>query len=138
MIVKWDQDGLPEIQMELKTEHVKAISTSQNSILFILAIGLANRAFKDYNTVDDIFNIQAPCYNRLILKQANYMLRVSIFRGLTPAGSFRTIKERNLSSKKLKRVTQRPFYNIPMIFDFRGQGLVSYCKAPTLWRLCVD
>jgi hypothetical protein len=54
--------------MELKTEHVKVASTSQNSILFILAIGLANGAFKDYNTVNDIINKGAPCCNRLILE----------------------------------------------------------------------
>jgi hypothetical protein len=54
--------------MELKTEHVKAASTLQNPILFILAIGLANRAFKDYNTVDNIFNVGAPCCNHLILE----------------------------------------------------------------------
>ena len=68
MIVKWDQGGLPEIQMELKTEHVKATSTSQNPILFVLAIGLANGAFKDYNTVDHIFKVGAPRCNRLILE----------------------------------------------------------------------
>jgi hypothetical protein len=106
--------------MELKTEHVKATFTSQNPIPFILAIGLANGAFKDYNTVDDIFNVQAPCCNRLILEWADHMLRVPIFRGPTPAGSFRTIKERNLSSKKPKCATQQPFYNMPTIFDFRG------------------
>lgn len=60
MIVRWDQGGLPEIQMELKTEHVQATSTSQNLILFILAKGLANGAFKNYNTVDDIFDVRAP------------------------------------------------------------------------------
>lgn len=132
MIVKWDQGRLPEIQMELKMEHVKATSTSQNPILFILAIGLANGAFKDYNTVDDIFNVGALRCNRLILEWADHMLRVPIFRGPTPAGPFRTIQERNLSSKKPKSATQQPSYNIPTIFDFRGQGLVSYCKAPTL------
>jgi hypothetical protein len=68
MIVRWDQDGLPEIQMELKTEHIQAIFTSQNLILFILAIRLANGAFKNYNTVDDIFDVQASRSNRLILE----------------------------------------------------------------------
>jgi hypothetical protein len=54
--------------MELKTEHVQATSTSQNLILFILAIGLANRAFKNYNIVDNIFDVQALRSNRLILE----------------------------------------------------------------------
>ncbi|KAH8650345.1 hypothetical protein BGZ60DRAFT_421774, partial [Tricladium varicosporioides] len=60
-------DGMPEIQMELKTEHFQASSISQNLILFILAIGLANEAFKDYNTVDGIFDVGALRCNRLIL-----------------------------------------------------------------------
>ncbi len=127
MTVKCDQNGLPEIQMELKTEHVKAASTSQNPILFILAIGLANGAFKDYNTVDGIFNVGAPRCNRLILEWADHMLRVPIVRGLTPAGPFRTIQERNLFSKQPKSAVQRSFYNIPTAFDFRGEGL-AYCE----------
>jgi hypothetical protein len=63
---------------------IKAIYTSQNPILFVLAIALASGAFKDYKTVSDIFNLKALCFNRLILKWADYMLNVPIFRGLTP------------------------------------------------------
>jgi hypothetical protein len=59
---------MPEIQIELKTEHFQATSSSQNLILFILAIRLANKAFKDYNTVDNIFNVRALRYNRLTLE----------------------------------------------------------------------
>jgi hypothetical protein len=59
---------MPEIQIKLKTEHFQATFSSQNLILFILAIGLANRAFKDYNTVDNIFNVGASRCNRLTLE----------------------------------------------------------------------
>jgi hypothetical protein len=123
MIVKCDQNGLPEIQMELKTEHVKAAFTSQNPIQFMLAIGLANGAFKDYNTVDVIFNVGAPRCKRLTLEWADHMLLVPIVRGPTSAGPFRSIQERNLVSKQPKSTAQRPFYNIPTAFDFRGEGL---------------
>jgi hypothetical protein len=64
---------------------------SKNPILFILAISLASKAFKDYNTVDNIFNIRALYCNYLILEWANYMLYMLIFRGLTLASPFRII-----------------------------------------------
>ena len=129
MIVRWDQDGLPEIQMELKTEHVQATSTSQNLILFILAIGLANGAFKNYNTVDDIFDVRAPRSNSLILEWADHMLRVPIFRDSTPADPFRTFQKRNLPFQQPKSVLQQPF--IPTIYVFRTE---ANREAPTLFK----
>jgi hypothetical protein len=72
-------------------EHIKVTFTLQNLILFILAISLINGAFKDYNTIDDIFNERASRYNRLILEWVDYMLHVLIIKGLTLASPFRMI-----------------------------------------------
>ena len=38
--------------MDLKREYAEAIHKSQNPVMFLVAMALANRAFKDYNTID--------------------------------------------------------------------------------------
>ncbi|KAH6665220.1 hypothetical protein B0J14DRAFT_606723 [Halenospora varia] len=134
MIVRWDQDGLPEIQMELKTEHVQATSTSQNHILFILAIGLANGAFKNYNTVDVIFDVRAPRSNRLILEWADHMLRVPIFRDSTPADPFRTFQKRNLPFNSRRAYSSNLSYLRSTFLELRP--IVRL--LPYLRRLCFN
>jgi len=52
----------------MKREYTKAIYNSQNPILFLITIALASRVFKDYDTVNEIFNLEALYYNRLILE----------------------------------------------------------------------
>ena len=54
--------------MDIKREYTKAIYDLQNPILFLVAIALASRAFKDYDTINEIFNLEALYYNRLILE----------------------------------------------------------------------
>ena len=123
MLLRWGHDGEPEIQMDMKREHAKAIHDSQNPILFLVAMALASRAFKDYDTVDEIFNLEAPHYNRLILEWATHMLQVPISKGPSYPGPTRAIQEPSLFSRQVKKAAQRSCYNTMTAFDFRGEGL---------------
>jgi hypothetical protein len=136
MIVKWDQDGLPEIQMELKTEHGKATSTSQNLILFILAISLANGPFKDYNTVDDIFNVGAPRCNRLIL-DGPITCFACLFSGAQhlPALLERSKSETcSLNSRRAQHSDLSIIYLRPSILEVKDLPIV---RTPTLLKIFI-
>ncbi len=52
----------------MEREHAKVIYNLQNPILFLIAMALASRVFKDYDTVDEIFNLEALHHNRLFLE----------------------------------------------------------------------
>jgi hypothetical protein len=65
--------------MDLKRGYAKAIYNSQNPILFVLAIALASKAIKDYETADRVFNLEVLGYNHYILAWVDHMLRVPIF-----------------------------------------------------------
>jgi hypothetical protein len=54
--------------MDLKREYAEVVYKSQNPVVLLVAMALASRVFKDYDTVDEIFNLEAPHYNRLILE----------------------------------------------------------------------
>jgi hypothetical protein len=87
-------------------------------------MALASRGFKDYGTVDEIFNLEAPYYNRLILEWAAHILRILTPRGPTDAGLSRTFREPSLDSGLLKGVFQRTNYKKAAIFDSRREGLI--------------
>lgn len=123
MLVRWGRDGKPEIQMDIKREHVKAIHNSQNPILFLFAMSLVSRAFKDCDTVDEIFNLEIPHCNRLILEWATHMLQLPISKVLTYPGPTTAIQEPSLFSRQMKKAAQLPCYNNITAFDFRGVGL---------------
>jgi hypothetical protein len=51
--------GNSKIQMDLKREYAEVIHKSQNPVMFLIAMALASREFKDYDTVDEIFDLEA-------------------------------------------------------------------------------
>ena len=124
MVVRWGEDGKPKIQMDLKREYAEVIYKSQNPVMFLVAMALASRAFKDYNTVHEIFNLEAPHYNRLILDWAAHILYMPIPRGLTSASLSRTFQEPILDSGLLKGVFQRSGYKRVTISNVRRELLI--------------
>ncbi|PVH69402.1 hypothetical protein DL98DRAFT_598689 [Cadophora sp. DSE1049] len=123
MLFRWGHDGKPEIQMDMRREHAKAIHDSQNPILFLVAMSLASRAFKDCGTIDEIFNLEVPHYNRLILEWVTHMLQLPISKVPTYPGPTRAIQEPSLFSRQVKKAAQLSYYNKITAFDFRGEGL---------------
>ncbi|KAF7859682.1 hypothetical protein EAF04_008761 [Stromatinia cepivora] len=100
MLVRWGNDGKPEIQMDMKREHAKAVHDSH-----------------------EIFNLEVPHYNRMILEWATHMLQQPILKVSTYPGPTGAIQEPSLFSKQLKKASQISCYIKITASDFRGEGL---------------
>ncbi|PVH68599.1 hypothetical protein DL98DRAFT_542281 [Cadophora sp. DSE1049] len=85
--------------------------------------------YHDCDTVDEIFNLEVPHYNRLILEWAAHMLQLPISKVPTYPSPTRAIQEPSLFSRQVKKAAQLSCYNKITAFDFRGEGLTRTNKS---------
>lgn len=111
-----------------------------NPILPKLAMCLARGAFRDYKTIDDVFNIPAPPEKEV------YQLfwEPSICNCPFYEGATTEIKKANSYSTRLNDLGRRADYvRPPTIHDFRAEGLhliggspFPGCDMRLSWRCC--
>ncbi|KAH8799672.1 hypothetical protein F5884DRAFT_113557 [Xylogone sp. PMI_703] len=93
-------------------------------LLFILAILIAKRAFKDYETVEELFSLVPPDGEMYPLQWSERVVDQPFFESMSARASPGKIENASAFSKRFKSLGYRSGYpRPPTIHDFRAVGL---------------
>ncbi|KAM9874786.1 hypothetical protein VDGL01_11107 [Verticillium dahliae] len=105
-----------------------------NPMLPILAILIASKAFKDYDTIDDLLSIPPPPEGEMVaLQWKKEVLDSPFFKSMSSRTTSGKIESAGSVSKRLRALGVRAGYTKPPTFhDFRAEGLFWINKLYSL------
>ncbi|KAK0747306.1 hypothetical protein B0T21DRAFT_300960, partial [Apiosordaria backusii] len=104
-----------------------------NPMLPILAILIATKAFKDYETIEDLLDIQPSEGEMIHLQWKESVLDLPFFKSMSARGTPGKIETATAFSKRLRLLGFRAGYpRPPTIHDFRAEGLYWIDKLYTV------
>ncbi|KAK0641459.1 hypothetical protein B0T16DRAFT_214715 [Cercophora newfieldiana] len=125
----YDPDKRPEHSLY---EGLVAMPLVCNAMLPILAILVATKACRDYDTLEDLLAIQASEGEMVHLQWKESVRDLPFFKSMSARGTPGRIETANAFSKRLRSVGFRAGYpRPPTIHDFRAEGLFWINKLYT-------
>ncbi|KAL8296236.1 hypothetical protein RB600_001635 [Gaeumannomyces tritici] len=95
-----------------------------NAMLPILAILIAAKAFRDYDTIESLLSIQPPESEMVQLQWKESILDQPFFRSMSPRWTAGKMETARALSRRLRALGYRAGYSRPpTIHDFRAEGL---------------
>ncbi|KAH0542349.1 hypothetical protein FGG08_003287 [Glutinoglossum americanum] len=143
-VIRWDNDRKPEIVVKILRNYAKGMTNTPlkrpmhsiyektdtllvNPVLFLLAIALADNAFRDYSTLEEILAIEPPADEDLYhIEWKDDILDMPFFRTATFEGPTNKIQKSNSFSHQLVALGRRAGYeeNIT-VHDARREALIK-------------
>src|SRR5436309_10277604 len=98
-----------------------------NPVLYFMAIALADNAFKDYSTFEEILQIEPPADQDIWpVDWKDEVLKLPIFREIEPEGPTKTIQSATSYSGQLRRLGHRAGYTINItVHAARREALIK-------------
>ncbi len=107
-------------------------------VLFILAILVAKKAFKDYETIEEFLDLVPPDDEMYPLRWSQNVIDLPFFEGMSANAVSGKIENANAFSKRFRGLGSRSRYiRPPTIHDFRAIGLylVVMCTHSAYYSL---
>jgi hypothetical protein len=111
-------------------------------MLFILAILVAKGAFKDYKTIEELFNLVLPNKEIYYLQWNRDVLNLPFFKSMSKRASLSKIENATAFSSCFYSLNFRASYLMPaIVHDFKALSLTKirmYIKFYTLFLVLID